>query len=88
MGIALYRRPRDGALFAIVGGKSGPDDFGWLRQLLEWQRETGLSVDDELSYLREFEHVSLARLLSFAGLAPEISTSASLMRSQLPFSRS
>lgn len=24
MGIALYRRPRDGALFAIVGGKSGP----------------------------------------------------------------
>ena len=23
-----------------VGGKSGPDDFGWLRQLLEWQRET------------------------------------------------
>jgi 3-phytase len=24
MGIALYRRPRDGAVFAIVGGKSGP----------------------------------------------------------------
>lgn len=24
MGIALYRRPRDGAIFAIVGGKSGP----------------------------------------------------------------
>lgn len=24
MGIALYRRPRDGALFAIVGGKGGP----------------------------------------------------------------
>ncbi len=24
MGVALYRRPRDGALFAIVGGKSGP----------------------------------------------------------------
>jgi GTP pyrophosphokinase len=23
-----------------VGGKQGPDDFGWLRQLLEWQRET------------------------------------------------
>jgi GTP pyrophosphokinase len=23
-----------------VGGKSGPDDLGWLRQLLEWQRET------------------------------------------------
>ncbi|MBX3737092.1 MAG: phytase [Candidatus Didemnitutus sp.] len=24
MGIALYRRPRDGAMFAFVGGKSGP----------------------------------------------------------------
>jgi len=24
MGIALYKRPRDGAMFAIVGGKSGP----------------------------------------------------------------
>ena len=24
MGIAIYRRPRDGAVFAIVGGKSGP----------------------------------------------------------------
>ena len=23
-----------------VAGKVGPDDFGWLRQLLEWQRET------------------------------------------------
>jgi guanosine-3',5'-bis(diphosphate) 3'-pyrophosphohydrolase len=23
-----------------VGGKAGPDDMGWLRQLLEWQRET------------------------------------------------
>ena len=23
-----------------VGGKIGPDDMGWLRQLLEWQRET------------------------------------------------
>jgi len=31
MGIALYRRPRDGALFAIVGGKSGPAQ-GYLAQ--------------------------------------------------------
>lgn len=31
MGIALYRRPRDGAVFAIVGGKSGPAD-GYLGQ--------------------------------------------------------
>ncbi len=31
MGIALYQRPRDGALFAIVGGKSGPAQ-GYLAQ--------------------------------------------------------
>lgn len=31
MGVALYRRPRDGALFAIVGGKSGPAE-GYLAQ--------------------------------------------------------
>ncbi|MDO8541792.1 MAG: phytase [Opitutaceae bacterium] len=31
MGIALYKRPRDGAMFAIVGGKSGPAD-GYLAQ--------------------------------------------------------
>lgn len=31
MGVALYRRPRDGALFAIVGGKSGPSE-GYLAQ--------------------------------------------------------
>ncbi len=30
-----------------VGGKQGPDDFGWLRQLLEWQRE----VDDPDEFL-------------------------------------
>jgi LuxR family maltose regulon positive regulatory protein len=36
---------------------------GRLDEALEWQRETELSVDDELSYLREFEHISLARLL-------------------------
>lgn len=33
MGIALYRRPRDGAMFAFVGGKSGPAD-GYIAQYL------------------------------------------------------
>src|SRR6266566_1245770 len=28
-----------------------------------WAREQGLSVDDDLSYLREFEHITLARVL-------------------------
>ncbi|RXK54801.1 phytase [Oleiharenicola lentus] len=31
MGVALYQRPRDGAIFAIVGGKSGPAE-GYLAQ--------------------------------------------------------
>ncbi len=31
MGVALYRRPRDGAIFAIVGGKGGPAE-GYLGQ--------------------------------------------------------
>ncbi|RPI86395.1 MAG: helix-turn-helix transcriptional regulator [Chloroflexi bacterium] len=36
---------------------------GRLTKALEWVRELGLSVDDELSYLREFEHITLARVL-------------------------
>jgi 3-phytase len=32
MGIALYRRPRDGAVFAFVGGKSGPTDGSYIWQ--------------------------------------------------------
>jgi 3-phytase len=31
MGVALYKRPRDGAIFAIVGGKNGPAE-GYLAQ--------------------------------------------------------
>jgi LuxR family maltose regulon positive regulatory protein len=30
---------------------------------LGWARDRGLSIDDDLSYLREFEHVTLARAL-------------------------
>ncbi len=36
---------------------------GRLTEALAWAREQRLSVDDELSYLREFEHVTLARIL-------------------------
>ena len=40
----------------------------WLRQgrlaeALGWVREQGLSIDDELSYIREFEYITLARVL-------------------------
>jgi LuxR family maltose regulon positive regulatory protein len=36
---------------------------GRLAKALGWVRERGLSVDDDLCYLREFEHVTLARVL-------------------------
>jgi LuxR family maltose regulon positive regulatory protein len=34
-----------------------------LGEALDWAREQGLSVEDDLSYLREFEHITLARVL-------------------------
>ncbi|MDX6217375.1 MAG: hypothetical protein QOG99_2959, partial [Frankiales bacterium] len=46
---------------------------GRLGEALSWAREQGLSVDDDVSYLREFEHVTLARLL----LAQKTGASAS-----------
>jgi LuxR family transcriptional regulator, maltose regulon positive regulatory protein len=36
---------------------------GRLGEALGWAREQGLSADDDLSYLREFEHITLARVL-------------------------
>ncbi len=36
---------------------------GRLTEALGWTRERGLSVADDLSYLREFEHIVLARVL-------------------------
>jgi len=36
---------------------------GALGEALGWARERGLSVDDDLSYLREFEHITLVRVL-------------------------
>jgi LuxR family maltose regulon positive regulatory protein len=36
---------------------------GRLIEAQGWARERGLSVDDDLSYLREFEHITLARML-------------------------
>ncbi len=44
----------------------------WLKQdrLAEaqgWAREQGLTVDDDLNFMREFEHITLARVLIAAG---------------------
>ena len=36
---------------------------GRLAEALSWARKQGLSAEDELSYLREFEHITLARIL-------------------------
>jgi LuxR family maltose regulon positive regulatory protein len=36
---------------------------GELSHVEAWAREQQLSSDDDLSYLREYEHVTLARLL-------------------------
>ncbi len=36
---------------------------GRVDEALDWAREQGLSADDDLSYLREFEHITLVRLL-------------------------
>jgi LuxR family maltose regulon positive regulatory protein len=41
---------------------------GRLPDALRWVQEKGLSVDDELSYLREFEHITLARVLIAEGM--------------------
>jgi LuxR family maltose regulon positive regulatory protein len=36
---------------------------GRMADALDWAREQGLSADDELSYLHEFAHITLARML-------------------------
>jgi LuxR family maltose regulon positive regulatory protein len=40
---------------------------GRLAEALGWAREQGLSVDDDIRYPREFEHITLARVLIAAG---------------------
>jgi LuxR family transcriptional regulator, maltose regulon positive regulatory protein len=40
---------------------------GRLSDAHEWAREQGLSADDDLNFMREFEHITLARLLITAG---------------------
>ncbi len=40
---------------------------GRLREAGAWVRERGLSVDDDLSYVGEYEHISLARVLLAQG---------------------
>ncbi len=48
---------------------------GRLAEALAWARERGLSVDDALSYQREFEHVTLARVLIACYKSDRVETS-------------
>jgi ATP/maltotriose-dependent transcriptional regulator MalT len=52
---------------------------GRVGDALAWAREQGLSADDELSYLREFEHITLARAL-LARYRPRAQSPPSTMR--------
>lgn len=54
MGIALYRRPRDGAMFAFVGGKSGPP-VGYIGQ---YRIEDGGAGQVKLTLVRQFGRYS------------------------------
>ncbi len=54
MGIALYRRPRDGAIFAIVSRKTGPRD-GYLWQ---YRLETDSTGKVKATKVREFGRFS------------------------------
>jgi LuxR family maltose regulon positive regulatory protein len=45
-----------------------------------WAHEQGISPHDELSYLREFEHITLAGVLLSRGTAPAIEQATGLLR--------
>ena len=45
-----------------------------------WAQTHGLSADDDLSYIREFEHLTLARLLIARGSAQTVKQATTLLR--------
>jgi LuxR family maltose regulon positive regulatory protein len=47
---------------------------------LRWASERGLGADDELTYLREFEHLTLARVLVARGSAEDVARAVGLLR--------
>jgi LuxR family maltose regulon positive regulatory protein len=52
---------------------------GRLGEALGWAHEQGLSTDDDLSYLREFEHITLARMLLAQRAEPDVHQAARLL---------
>jgi LuxR family transcriptional regulator, maltose regulon positive regulatory protein len=57
---------------------------GRLGEALGWAREQGLAVDDELSYLREFEHITLARVLLAQSQVEPVREAIRLLERLLP----
>ena len=45
---------------------------GDLQSARDWAAGTGLAVDDDLTYLREYEHLTLARVLLASGRADDV----------------
>jgi 3-phytase len=75
MGIALYKRPRDGKVFAIVGGKSGPAT-GYLAQYeltFAKGRVTGTKVREFGTYSgkKEIEAIAVDDALGFVYYSDE-----------------
>ena len=52
---------------------------GNIGEALDWVRERGLSVSDEPSYLREFEHITLARVLLARSMSNSIHETVGLL---------
>jgi LuxR family transcriptional regulator, maltose regulon positive regulatory protein len=52
---------------------------GRLSEALGWASDTDLSADDDLSYLREFEHITLARLLLARRVEDSVDQAARLL---------
>lgn len=52
---------------------------GKVGEALGWARDQGLSADDELSYQREFEHITLARVLLAQGGGDSAAAAARLL---------
>ena len=76
MGIALWRRPADGAVFAIVGGKSGPaDGYLWQYRLEDAGNGTvrGVKVRafGRYSGKKEIEAIAVDRTLGYVYYSDE-----------------
>ncbi len=78
MGIALYKRPRDGAVFAIVSRKEGPTDGTYLWQYLLADDGTGTVIGTKVrefgawSGVKEIEAVAVDDELGYAYYSDEL----------------